>query len=81
MYRIIWNNNDIYYEEPVYRNPPRVPNPADQRPTEIDADSFEFNTGERMGGYFSINFLKNGAPVAAIFQMPVAIVTVADIPE
>ena len=70
MYRIIWNPD---YEYAGYRN-----NPTDTRPTEVDADRYELATH---GGYLTINFFKDDNPVMALFNLPVAVVAVADIQE
>jgi hypothetical protein len=73
MYRVIWNPD---YEYAGYRN-----NPADTRPQEIDADRYELNHGDGSMFMTVINFFKGDRPVAALFQLPVAIVSVADIQE
>jgi hypothetical protein len=70
MYRIIWNPD---YEFAGYRN-----NPADPRPQEVNADRYELET---VGGYLTINFFKEDRPVMALFNLPVAVVAVADIQE
>lgn len=73
MYRIVWNDNGL--DMPGHF---RNGNPVDTRPTEIDADSYEFL---QIGDYLIANFTKDGCSVAALTHLPVAIITVADVQE
>lgn len=73
MYRVVWNTD---YEYAGYRN-----SPVDPRPSEIDADRYEIKVNE--GNFYApiINFYKEDRPVAALFQMPAAILTIADVSQ
>lgn len=73
MYRIIWNPD---YEYAGHRN-----SLAETRPTEIDADRYEISANNDGMYLVVINFFKNDRPVAALFQTPVAILTLANIQE
>lgn len=70
MYRIIWNDNGL---DPVghFRNG----NPVDNRPTNIDADGYEFL---QVGGYLIVNFTKEGRSVGALVNLPVAILPIEE---
>lgn len=78
MYRIIWTDyGDL--SMPVYRN---TPNPADQRPTSVDADTYEIYCSENPNIYLqTITFFKNDRKVLTLFQMPLAVENVAILPE
>lgn len=73
MYRIIWNDNGL--DAPGHF---RNGNLIDNRPTEIDADDYEF---EHFGGYLVVKFTKEGRSVGALMNLPVAIIPVANIQE
>lgn len=77
MYRVVWNDNYGLTEPGYYRNAA----PVDNRPTEVDADRYEVQTGEQ-GQYLTvINFFKEDRQVASFFNLPVAILFVANIPQ
>lgn len=74
MYRIIWQT---VYEDYNYRNSVV----QDQRPSEVDADRYEINNGPEGSYIVHLNFFKGEQPVAAFFQLPTAIIAVADVQE